>query len=758
MSGSLNRAWWGLKGATVLSGAAALIAETLWIRSLSNMVGSTVEAASTIFAAFMVGLALGAWLAGRKADGLRQPLRAYALVEVAIALTAGVAGLLLFLGRDTLILGGDTQGVARVALMFFFVLALVLLPTLLMGATFPLMVAAARRAGLPVRGVNVLYALNTLGASLGTIACGFAMIPLLGVRGSVGAGALLNVLAAVCCLPALLQRAPAESVTASESEPAPAAVPASEPVASLPQWLLLTVAAASGLLTLGTEVAWTRLASYFLGNRAYAFSTLMACVLIALAGGSWLAERLMRRFGHRLPELVGGVLAASAGLMVASSAMVEWWIHHQTEVERSLPPGGGVFFLARIFQVLVLLAPMMLSLGCLFPLSLTASRLTQERSGLAAGLFYLVNTVGSVAGSLLMGFWLLPSAGVYRSMGSLVAVACGVAAGVFLLGVRERLPKLVGLGVATLVLALIPLSTPEELVTVASYEKLLYRDEDRYGVFQVNALPNGMLNVTNNNTRLVHYLGAPSTSYVQQMQGHLGMFFRPESRKVAVLGSGYGITAGALGLYPQLERVDAVEILPALVEMADLFMPYNLGYHHNPRVHVVVDDARHYLTRVDERFDIVSINMSDPRLPGGSSLYHSDFYDIVKQHLTPGGLVLQHVFGTEIRLVLTTMKHSFKYVRLFPTYQNGYNVLASDEPLEADPAKIDALTEHPPVQQALREIGLLEPLSASKVFSKGLTPEELPRLFNDPRIATDDFPVLEYSSRGGIAGMFFSNE
>ena len=757
MSGSVNRAWWGLKGATVLSGAAALIAETLWIRSLSNMVGSTVEAASTIFAAFMVGLALGAWLAGRKADGLRHPLRAYALVEVAIALTAGAAGLLLFLGRDTLILGGDTQGAARVALMFFFVLALVLLPTLLMGATFPLMVAAARRAGLPVRGVNVLYALNTLGASLGTIVCGFALLPLLGVRGSVGAGALLNVLAALVCLPALLQRTPSEAVPASEPETAPAAVPA--PVAaSLPQWLLLTVAAASGLLTLGTEVAWMRLSSFFLGNRAYAFSTLMACVLIALAGGSWLAERLMRRFGHRLPELVGGVLAASAGLMVASSAMVEWWIHHQTEVERALPQGGGVFFLARILQVLVLLAPMMLSLGCLFPLSLTASRLTQERSGLAAGLFYLVNTVGSVGGSLLMGFWLLPSAGVYRGMGSLVAVACLVAAGVFLLGVRERLPKLVGLGVATLVLALIPLSTPEELVTVASYEKMLYRDEDRYGVFQVTALPNGMLNVTNNHTRLVHYLGAPSTAYVQQMQGHLGMFFRPESRKAAVLGSGYGITAGALGLYPQLERVDAVEILPALVEVADLFMPHNLGYHRNPRVHVVVDDARHYLTRLEERFDIVSINMLDPRLPGSSSLFHTDFYDIVKQHLTPGGLVLQHVFGTESRLVLTTLKHSFKYVKLFPTYQNGYNVIASDEPLEANPAKIDALVEHPPVHQALREIGLLEPLSPGKVFAKGLTPEDLPRLFNDPRIATDDFPVLEYSSRGGAAGMFFSNE
>ncbi|HEX8440094.1 fused MFS/spermidine synthase [Archangium sp.] len=763
MSGTQNRAWLGLKVATVLSGAAALIAETLWVRSLSNMVGSTVEAASTTFAAFLVGLALGAWLAGRKADLLHLPLRAYALVEVAIAFTAGAAGLVLFLVRDTLIIGGDVQGLARVGLIFFFVLALVLLPTLLMGATFPLMVAAARRSGAQVSGVNVLYALNTLGASLGTIVCGFLMLPTLGVRGSVGAGALLNLLAAAVCLPALLARSTPEAAPAPApaSEPTPEPAPASEPASespSLPQWMLLTVATTSGLLTLGVEVAWMRLSSYFLGNRVYAFSMLMACVLSALAAGSWLAERLMRRFSRRIPEVMGGVLAVSAGLTLACAAMSEWWIHHQAELERALPASSGVFLVARILQILVLLAPMMLAMGCLFPLSLTASRLTQERSGLAAGLFYLVNTVGSVAGSLLVGFWALPSVGVYRTIGILVAFACLVAAGVFLLGVRERLPKLVGLGAVTLVVTLVPMSMPEELVTLGAHEEMVYRDEDRYGVFQVNALPGGLINVTNNHTKLIHYLGAASTAYVQQMQGHLGMFFHPEAKTAVVLGSGYGITAGALGLYPQLERVDAVEILPAMVEVADMFMPHNFGYHRNPRVRVVVDDGRHYLTRLKDKFDIVSINVSDPRLPGGSSLFHTDFYDIVKQHLTEDGVVIQHAFGTETRLVLSTLGRSFKYVRLFPAYQNGYNVIASDRPLEADPAKIDALAKTPSVREALRGIGLIEPLHAGAVFSKGLTPEDVPNLFNDPSVATDDFPMLEYSSRGGVAGMFFSNE
>ncbi|ATB35709.1 hypothetical protein CYFUS_001123 [Cystobacter fuscus] len=759
MSDVLKRTWLGLKVATVFSGAAALIAETLWIRSLSLMVGSTVEAASTIFAAFMVGLALGAWLAGRKADVLADPLRAYAWVEVAIAFTAGAAGLLLFLGRDTLILGGDHQGAARVALVFFFVLALVLLPTLLMGATFPLMVAASRRVGLEVRGVNILYALNTLGASLGTLLCGFVLLPLLGVRTSVALGALFNLLAAVVCLPALLSRgAPAPAPDAGSSASAGSESESDSERFSLSQGLLLTVSATSGLITLGAEVAWTRLSSYFLGNRAHAFGIFMACVLLSLSGGSWLAERLMRRFGRRLPELLGGVLVVSAALLVGCSAMTEWWIQHQAEVEGTLPASNGVFFLARILQTLVLVAPMMLAMGCLFPLSLTASRLTQRRSGLAAGLFYLVNTVGSVAGSLLAGFWLLPTVGVYRGIGYLVALACLVAAGIFLAAVRERPWKLAGFAGVTGVLALVPLALPEELITHEPHTQMVYRDEDRYGVFQVNALPNGMLSVTNNHTRLIHYLGAASTSYVQQMQGHLGMFFHPEAKTAVVLGSGYGITAGALGLYPQLERVDAVEILPALVDVADLFVPYNFAYHRNPRVRVVIDDGRHYLTRLEDRFDIVSINVSDPRLPGGSSLFHADFYDVVKQHLNEGGVVLQHAFGTERRLVLSTLGRSFKYVLLFPSYQNGFNVVASDRPLVADPARIDALAATPGVREALRGIGVIAPPAVGSLFSQGLSPQDLPSLFDDPRVATDDLPLLEYSSRGGAAGLFFSNE
>ncbi|HEY8209697.1 MAG TPA: fused MFS/spermidine synthase, partial [Myxococcaceae bacterium] len=634
-----------LELATLCSGAAALIAETVWTRAFSIVVGSTVEAASATFAAFLVGLALGAALAGRFADRLRRPMAFYAATELGIAVLAGGTGALLYLFRDALVVGGEGGTFGRAATAFGAVLAAVLLPTLLMGATFPLMIAAARKAGAPVRAINRLYALNVLGASLGTVVCGFVLLRQVGVRGSILAGVLLNVAAALCCLPALERK----DSPAAEATGAPAAA-APSTIARVPQWLLLLVGTASGALVLGAEIAWTELASYFLGNRTYAFSTLLACVLVLLSAGSWLSGKLLDRFGHRLPELLGAVVAAGALATLLSGTASAWWVQRQAELEGAWPAIHQMVLLYRILEALFLLSPMVLALGCLFPLALTASSRTEERSGESAGVFYLFNTAGSVAGSLLVGFWAIERFGVFGCIAGLVAAGCVVAAVVFGAAARGR-ARAYGALAAVGVFALVPAMLPEQLTLVGPGEELVFRREDAHGVFQV-LRAGRVLKVTNNRTQLIHYLGAFSTSFVQQMQGHLGVLFNPEAKTAAVLGSGYGITAGALGLYPSLQRVDAVEILPAMVEAADLFDPFNLGYHRNPRVRVVVDDGRHFLARSPDRYDIISINVSDPRLPGGSALFHADFYEVVKRHLQPGGVVVQHAFGTETALVL----------------------------------------------------------------------------------------------------------
>jgi spermidine synthase len=242
------------------------------------------------------------------------------------------------------------------------------------------------------------------------------------------------------------------------------------------------------------------------------------------------------------------------------------------------------------------------------------------------------------------------------------------------------------------------------------------------------------------------------------MQGHLGIFYRPEAKRALVLGSGYGITAGAMGLYPGLERIDAVEILPAMVNAAGRFVPYNFSYHRNPKIQVHVDDGRHFLSRITDRYDIISVNVSDPHLPGGSALFHRDFYKIAKLHLNPGGVIVQHAFGAEAPIVLSTLLDSFRYARFFPSYANGYNVVVSDSPLDLDEARVKALVAAPRVREGLETIGFHEPIAITAYLTHALRPNRGKEAIDESLIATDDRPRIEFAWTNDFSNLLFSNE
>jgi hypothetical protein len=190
-----------------------------------------------------------------------------------------------------------------------------------------------------------------------------------------------------------------------------------------------------------------------------------------------------------------------------------------------------------------------------------------------------------------------------------------------------------------------------------------------------------------------------------------------------------------------------------------LFRPYNHSYHRDPRVTGVVDDGRHFLARSERRYDVITVNVTDPHLPGASSLFHTEFYEIAKQRLTPGGILVQHVFGNGREIILRTLLESFADVRLFPAYDNGYNAIASDTPLDRDLASADALFEHASVRRALFNIGVLPPVTPSAIVSSGIRREEVEsRLHRDTPLATDNRPRLEFAWSANAAALLFSNE
>jgi len=734
-----------------LSGAASLSFEVLWTRAFSLILGSTTQAAALVFAAFLTGLALGAWLFGSLSARLRAPFRAYALIELGIAVSALATGLILHYQADAIgaALG---EGTTRYPFAFLLVLLMVLPPTLLMGGTLPVLLTVIRAYDLRLSVVGRLYGWNILGAGAGTLICGFFAIRLLGVTGAYYAAASLNLaVAAIAAMLGILAGRQSTDPLSDSTGQGPAS--AEGPLPRQPgERYLFMIALGSGAAVLSLELVWVRFASFFLGNRTYAFTTLMFAVLTLLAAGSWLSAMLyqyLRRPGAEDPRRVFAMLLLAAALAVTVSGWAGWWlIANQADFEAALPGSGRYLLLYRFIEAFALLALPLVTLGTLFPLSIALSRHCAANIGATSARYYVVNTVGVVVGSLGTGFVGLATIGSFGML-RLIAVL------LLLLAVASLARSWRPLPVAALALAAaafagiiaLPSSYPAGL---QPGESLVLEEEDAHGLFRITRLANGRLRVTNNRSELVYHLGAFSTDYVQQLQGHLGMHFKPDATTALVIGSGYGITAGALALYERIERVDALEILPAMVAAADLFEPNNFSYHERDKVHVQVGDGRHFLLREDHQYDIISLNVSDPHLPGGSTLFHREFYELAKRHLKPGGVVIQHIFGSERAVIANTMAASFAYTQFSQSYANGYNAVASMSDLQP---RAEKRVHYPPAALAFlrRSSGqsyIRSPLHQSY--------ESLPPDMHSDIIATDNRPAVEFSWNAGEKLLFIN--
>ncbi len=379
--------------AALFSGAAALIYETLWLRDFSLILGSTVKAGALIFSAFLAGLALGAYIVGKWSLGLRHPVRAYVLTELLLGISA--YGLGEVLRHNISVLAGFFAIFRNSPLEIFssFILAFLVLciPTFFMGGTFPLLLNAARNLGSEKNILGKIYAMNVFGAALGTLLTGFFLIRILGMSCSLAMGAAFNLLSAFCCLPWIkLQKSDREDVK-----------PEGEACESS---FLLFLSALSGFCILGAEVIGVRLSSFFLGNRTYAFSILLSVVLILLSLGAKGAAGFLVKMEKWREEGLAGLLLFSALGIFASANLISLWIFIQPVVESVLPGFERFILLYRFTEAFVLLMPVFLPLGMLFPLTLMLSVKGREVGGIA-GRFYLWNTAGSVTGSLYFGFY-----------------------------------------------------------------------------------------------------------------------------------------------------------------------------------------------------------------------------------------------------------------------------------------------------------------------------------------------------------------
>lgn len=727
MTQSVGRTRWWLAAMSVLfftSGATSLVYEIIWLRGFAIVLGGTVYSMSCVLTAFMGGLALGATLATRfvqrHAGRSRASfIRTYGKLELFIGLYGLGLTPALFFGQETwLRLIGqfqDSSALGTLAVHFTFSLVALLLPTACMGATLPILVMGLERE----RDAVGLYSFNTFGAATGSLVASFVLIYFWGVVPSTVIVSVLNVL--IC----LASFGLARRLDGAAATPAPEASP--EPPAPTVAWsppVLLALAFSSGLLFFALELVWNRALSILLGNRVYVTSLTLATVLVCLGLGARLCRVLLLT---RAPEriLVGSYAFAAVSLCVGVLA---------APALQTRSPGLLLLFLLAGIPLPAI------ALGVVFPLLLMLPAQGVPR-GVHVGRLYALNTVGAMVGSLGTGYVLFAALGSNRIL--LLGVGLLVGSLVLLVGAAPaaaRPPRAVVAAVTLGVMLAFGLRWNSRLSTVPP-ERTEVVDEDAYGIFTIARTRDGFLSVRCNATELVYLFGDPSTQFVQESQAHFPLLFARQRQEVLVIGSGYGITAGAAGRWPGVSHIDAVEILPLMVAHADRFSSGNHEYHHNPRISVHVADGRHFLAASPKKYDVISINVSDPYLPGSSSLFSTEFYELVTRTLNPDAVVCQHLFGPDVASLYHGFKQHFRHVKVLPSYEGGVSVIGSQSPLELVGG--EAFTD-PVLSQVLGAVGLgsredLQERLAEGDQTQARLEAEIPAFIN-----SDVHPALEF--------------
>jgi spermidine synthase len=643
-----------------LSGTGGLVLQVLWMYQLGLVFGNAAYATAATLSAFFLGLALGGAFWGRISERFRRPLAAYGLLEIAIA----AAALLWMPALDfyetryavmTALLGDLPGGV--VIGKFLFSTSLLLLPTFLMGGTFPVLthflVRDQRHLG---RRGTALYAFNTLGAALGALLAGFYLLPKLGVQRAYFTAVVLLTAVGIAALILDRLRAPKASRTddARANREGSASVPdgeeSSSPRATGPasavggRWIAV-LAVASGFLTLAAETLWTRMFAQVLQNSVYSFSAILVVFLIALAIGGLLAHGLARTAWS--PRRVVSGLLLSGALLVGLSPMVFEWA--TGGVAYIAPRASWEGYLAAVFlRVALVVLPPTVIMGAIFPFLLKASPRTEQSTGRIVGRLVLLNSLGAVAGPIIAGFILLEFVGLWITI-KIVAMAYGVLA-LFVSGLREdrvrddsqRKSHLWNRRRARLTIAAVTLAG-----VLAIPNPPVVRLEPGETLRAVWQASDGVVSVVeqsgNIQLRLDNFyaLGDSRSSLVEQMQAHVPLLIHPDPNNVLFLGLGTGVTAGASLIYP-VERVVAAELVPNVARAADLyFSPWANGLFEDTRVEIVTDDARNYLLGSTETFDVIVGDLFTPWHAGTGSLYTVEQFELVREHLEPGGVFAQ---------------------------------------------------------------------------------------------------------------------
>lgn len=744
-----------------LSGFAALVLEVVWTRELSLTFGTTMPAVSSVAAVFMFGLAAGNLWFGQQADRIRSPLLTYACLEAVIAATGIGFPFLLDLTTELYVssqqffpMGTLLAGIVRTLFS-----AMLLLPaTICMGGSFPVLCRqlATSRSELIV---GKLYAVNTMGAAFGVGFAGFWLLPVLGLEktGYLAVG--------ICVLIAAGSVALGQAFDRSEAGSPPPPPPASPPPA-LQQAILFGIAA-SGACALAFEILWTRMFMQFMGSTIYAFSSILFCFLLGLAGGGALASSYLQQ--NKSPQSAFGICLL--GVPVTVLLTLPGYDNLAFLFQRSHELAQGNWIVLSLASLaltgLTMLLPTTL-FGALLPLAIACQSPEKMHTGRIVGQVITWNTAGAIVGSLASGFVLLPLLGLENSFKAVSAALLLAALYTITRLFAPHRPRILATGMTSFSL-IFTLAMPhwDQRLMNAGVYYYAYRIED-----------NGGLNSFIHQSRLLEVIEGRDTTVAvkesldgrerflaingktdagngqrdmptQLLLAHLPLLLHPQAESALVIGLGSGITFGTAAIHP-VRRLTCIEVAEEVRTAARYFSAENHDILTKAPESLVIADARNHLLTNADTYDVIISEPSNPWQSGNANLFTSNFYDLAKSRLNPAGIFCQWIplydlHPDKARIVYRTFTEAFPSILVFRA-ESDLILLGSQSPLVFDYRQLQQRITAQRVNRDLSKIGVETPGGLIGRFYL-TTGSVLQNLAKDAPLNTDANPHLEFSYR-----------
>jgi spermidine synthase len=747
------------------SGCAALIYEVVWFQLLQLSIGSSAVSLGVLLGIYMGGMCLGSLLLPKYLNPRNHPLRVYALLEVGI----GLFGIIVLfavpvVGR----IYTSIAGTGQVSLVLRAIAAAICLlpPTLLMGATLP---AIARWVETTPKGVSWLgyfYGGNLAGAVAGSLLAGFYLLRVFDMPTATAVAVALNVLVALLAM-LVASRTPHTVITATPDDIPLAATTTSPEISRL----VYIAIALSGLTALGSEVVWTRVLSLMFGATTYTFSLILAVFLVGLGIGSSLGSAMARNLTS--PRIALGW--CQLGLCVCLA-----WAAYQTDVSLpywpinpSISTSLAFNFQLDLMRAIWVMLPGAILWGASFPLALASVAKHGQDSARLVGGVYAANTVGAIIGATVISLVLVGTVGSQKTQQVLIGIAA-MSALLMLMPATGEVRKpltstpvvVIGIALVAGLLARSVAPIPWLLVAYGRYSatwvgqnEMVYVGEGVTASVAVTRTPTGVLNY--HNAGKVQASSEPQDMRLQRMLGHITTLVPKNPNKVLVIGCGAGVTAGAVSIDPMVKDQTIAEIEPLVPRVVSThFAQHNFNVVANPKVKVHLDDARHYLLTTDEKFDAITSDPLDPWVKGAATLYTREFFDVVKSHLNPGGVVTLFVQLYEsseaaVKSEIGTFLESFPNGAVFANTVNGqgYDLVLFGQ-LEGGKINVDAVQArlsdpaNAAVAKSLSEVGINSAVDLFGTYAGRRS--DMKNWLSDAQINTDRNLKLQYLAGLGL--------